>query len=91
MATFAPQTAAAVTAAYDFSGFANAVDVGGGNGALLIGILKANPALRGRVFDQPHVAPKAQEQIAAAGWRSAASSSRGASSTKSQTAPTCTS
>src|SRR4029077_6109724 len=47
MATFSAQTAAAVTGAYDFSAFANAVDVGGGNGALLIGILKANPGLRG--------------------------------------------
>jgi orsellinic acid C2-O-methyltransferase len=67
MATFSAQTAAAVTAAYDFSGFANAVDVGGGNGSLLVGILKANPALRGVVFDQPHVGTRAKEQIAAAG------------------------
>ena len=56
MATFAPQTAAAVAAAYDFSSFAKLADVGGGNGALLIGILNANPRLRGLVFDQPHVA-----------------------------------
>jgi len=32
------------------------VDVGGGNGALLIGILNANPHLHGAVFDQPHAA-----------------------------------
>jgi hypothetical protein len=67
MATFAPQTAAAVAAAYDFSPFRTVVDVGGGNGALLAGILKANPTLRGIVFDQPHVAPRAQEQIDASG------------------------
>jgi hypothetical protein len=67
MATFAPQTAAAVTAAYDFSAFKTLADVGGGNGTLLINILKANPGLRGIVFDQPHVCRRATEQIAAAG------------------------
>ena len=48
-------------------GFAKLADVGGGNGALLIGILQANPALRGVVFDQPHVVPRARAEIAAAG------------------------
>lgn len=67
MATFAPLTAAAVTSAYDFSSFGRVVDVGGGNGALLIGILRANPGVRGIVFDQPHVTVRAREQIAAAG------------------------
>jgi SAM-dependent methyltransferase len=67
MATFAPQTAAAVAAAYDFSGFGKIADVGGGNGAILVGILKANPRLRGLVFDQPHVGPRAKQHIAAAG------------------------
>jgi hypothetical protein len=67
MATFAPQTAAAVAAAYDFSQFKTLMDVGGGNGSLLIGILKANPSLRGIVFDLPHVASKAKESIKLAG------------------------
>jgi hypothetical protein len=67
MATFAPQTAAAVAAAYDFGSFRKVVDVGGGNGALLAGILAANPHLRGVVFDQPHVAERAKEQVASAG------------------------
>jgi hypothetical protein len=67
MATFAPQTAAAVAAAYDFSVFGKVADIGGGNGALLIGILQANPGLRGIVFDLPHVAERAKEQIEAAG------------------------
>jgi hypothetical protein len=67
MATFAPLTAAAVAATYDFSIFGKVADVGGGNGALLIGILKANPSLRGIVFDQPHVTERAKEQVAAAG------------------------
>ncbi len=70
MATFAPMTSAAVAASYDFSTFGTVVDVGGGNGALLIGILKANPDLRGIVFDQPHAAEKAAGNIAAAGLES---------------------
>jgi hypothetical protein len=67
MATFAPQTAAAVAHAYDFSTFGAVTDVGGGNGSLLIGILRANPALRGTVFDQPHVAERARAQVEQAG------------------------
>jgi hypothetical protein len=67
MATFKPWTAAAVATAIDFSAFGKVVDVGGGNGALLIGILKAYPSLAGVVFDQPHAAARAREQITAAG------------------------
>jgi hypothetical protein len=67
MATFAPQTAAAVVAAYDFSVFQKVADVGGGNGSLLIGILKANPGLRGIVFDQEHVVARAKDEVKAAG------------------------
>ena len=70
MATFAPITSAAVAAAYDFLAFGSVVDVGGGNGALLIGILKANPNLRGVVFDQPHAANIAIKKIAAEGLSS---------------------
>jgi SAM-dependent methyltransferase len=67
MATFAPQTAAAIAAAYDFSQFGTVVDVGGGNGALLIGILGANPRLRGIVFDRPQAAEGARDKVAEAG------------------------
>jgi hypothetical protein len=67
MATFAPQTAAAIAAAYDFSRFGTLVDVGGGNGALLIGILGAHPHLRGIVFDRPQAAEGARRRIAEAG------------------------
>ena len=70
MATFAPMTAAAIAAAYDFSPFRKLVDVGGGNGALLIGILKANPGLHGIVFDMPPAAEKARAAIAEAGLQS---------------------
>ena len=59
MADFTKHIATAVVAAYDFSPFRRIVDVGGGNGALLAGILKANPALAGVLFDLPQVADRA--------------------------------
>ena len=67
MADFTSQIAHAVAATYDFSDFALAVDVGGGSGALLAGILKAYPKLHGIVFDQPHVTERAKQQLEAAG------------------------
>ncbi|MGB7060882.1 MAG: methyltransferase [Candidatus Zixiibacteriota bacterium] len=48
-------TAAAVCAAYDFSRINKLVDVGGGHGILITTILRANPHLRGVVFDVPSV------------------------------------
>ncbi len=57
----------AVAAAYDFAPFRTIVDVGGGRGALTLGLLAAYPHLRGIVYDQPAVAAAAQEAIAAAG------------------------
>lgn len=53
--------------AYDCSRFPTVVDVGGGNGALLAGILKANPNSRGILFDQPHVVSGAEARLSAAG------------------------
>ncbi len=55
--------AAAIAAAYDFSTFATLVDVGGGQGALLGTILKANPALRGVLFDLPSVMTAAERRL----------------------------
>ena len=43
---------AAVVEAYDFSSAGLVVDVGGGNGALLAGILTAYPDVSGLLFDQ---------------------------------------
>jgi SAM-dependent methyltransferase len=70
MAAFTAQTAMAVAAAYDFSPFGTLMDVGGGNGALMIGVLQANSALRGVVFDLPRVIDGARPKIAAAGLAS---------------------
>lgn len=67
MAGWSKQTAAAVVAAYDFSGFGTIVDVGGGTGSLLAGILAATPSARGVVFDSPHVVSQAGATLASAG------------------------
>jgi orsellinic acid C2-O-methyltransferase len=67
MATFAPATAAALAAAYDFSRFGTVMDVGGGNGAILIGLLGANPKLGGIVFERPSAAEGARRKLAEVG------------------------
>ncbi len=46
--------------AYDFGRFGVVVDVGGGNGTLLAGLLAADPAMHGVLFDQPHVVASAE-------------------------------
>jgi orsellinic acid C2-O-methyltransferase len=70
MAAFTGRTAVAVAAAYDFSRFATIADIGGGNGALLIGILKAHREPKGTVFDQPGAADRARREIERAGMAS---------------------
>ncbi len=51
----------AIAAAYKFSGIRTLVDVGGGNGSLLATILKANPKLRGVLFDLASVSARAKQ------------------------------
>jgi hypothetical protein len=48
-------TAPAVVEAYDFSGIETLADIAGGHGYLLSQILRANPELKGILFDMPHV------------------------------------
>ena len=67
MADLTRMTAIAVAAAYDFAPFRTIVDVGGGTGALLFGILSAHPHLEGIVFDQPHVAERAVKEVGRSG------------------------
>ena len=57
------QDAEAIVAAYDFSGVATLVDVGGGHGTLLASILKAHPAMRGVLFERPSVAVGAKARL----------------------------
>jgi SAM-dependent methyltransferase len=58
---------AAMLDAYDFAGLGTLVDVGGGNGTLLVGTLQRNPGLRGVLFDRPHVVERARDNLRAAG------------------------
>ncbi|WP_439405052.1 methyltransferase [Bradyrhizobium sp. DASA03076] len=53
----------AIIAACDFSRFRHVADIGGGQGQLLAGILAANKALRGTLFDQPHVVSHAADVL----------------------------
>lgn len=57
---------AAVLARYPFSTFEKVIDVGGGDGSLLIALLQAHPTMKGVLFDLPHVAPKAKKRLAEA-------------------------
>jgi predicted O-methyltransferase YrrM len=59
--------AAALLAAYDFSGTGTIMDIGGGHGALIAAILQAHPTMRGMLFDLPHVIEGAREVIEAQG------------------------
>jgi hypothetical protein len=49
---------------YDFSGLRRVIDVGGGHGFLLAAILKANPVLRGVLFDLHDVVAGAGQILA---------------------------
>jgi hypothetical protein len=66
----AEQTASSVKAllaAYDFAGIRQLVDVGGGRGALVAGVLAAFPAMRGVLFDMPSVIATAAPTLAGLG------------------------
>ena len=67
MASSTQSMARAVAQAYDFSRCDTIVDIGGGTGAFLAGILHANPGMRGVVFDRPSVAEAAQGFLAGEG------------------------
>jgi ubiquinone/menaquinone biosynthesis C-methylase UbiE len=65
MSSFSSVATDAVIAAYDFGGIESLVDIAGGHGRMLTGILEANPQVRGILFDLPHVIAGAREQVAA--------------------------
>lgn len=52
---------------YDFGRFGTVVDVGGGNGKYIAGLLRAHPAVRGVLFDLPDVVDRAKPLLAEAG------------------------
>jgi O-methyltransferase/methyltransferase family protein len=56
-----------VATGYDFSTIGSIVDVGGGDGTMLIGILRHHPNVRGILFDRPHVIERARARFEEAG------------------------
>ncbi len=66
------ETALALVAGYDLSGLKRVVDVGGGDGTLVLAILRARPRAKGVVFDLPRVAELANARIKEAGLSSRA-------------------
>jgi O-methyltransferase len=73
VATWAP----AIVSAYDWGSLGHVVDVGGGNGTLLIALLRAYPTLLGTVVDLPTAAEAARKEFAAAGLADRADSVAG--------------
>lgn len=65
MSSFSGLATEAVIEAYDFAGVETLVDIAGGHGRMLTGILNANPNTRGILFDLPHVIAGAREKVAA--------------------------
>ena len=57
----------AVLDAYDLSGIGIVADIGGGNGSQITEILKKYPAMKGILFDLPHVVARAKERIQVSG------------------------
>lgn len=55
MTSISTVEAHAVADGYDFTGIGTLADVGGGRGYLLATVLKANPAMKGILFDLPRV------------------------------------
>ena len=56
-----------LAAAYEWETVGTIVDVGGGNGAFLAGILARHPTLHGILFDMPHVVASAPPLLESAG------------------------
>jgi hypothetical protein len=67
MSAVTAATNEAIGKLYDFSGFYTLVDVGGGHGGLITSILKANPKLKGVLFDAAEVIEGARPKIGEAG------------------------
>jgi hypothetical protein len=53
----------ALLQAYDFSGFGQMIDVGGGHGELMCAILKAYPSMCGTIYDLPCCATAARQKL----------------------------
>lgn len=67
MSGMTAQAIEAIHAVYDFAGINTIVDVGGGHGGLITGILKKNPSMRGILFDAPPVIAGAKSHVEESG------------------------
>ena len=67
MTGFSSRAMRAMLDAYDLSGIATLADVGGGLGTNLTAALSRYPAMRGVLFDQPHVVKRARPLLEVAG------------------------
>jgi hypothetical protein len=67
MVELSTRIAKAFIAVYDFGGARTVVDVGGGNGGMLVAVLQAHPGLRGVLFDLAQGLAGARAKIDAAG------------------------
>jgi hypothetical protein len=67
MASVTGRVNASLLDAYDFGRFGTIVDVGGNRGTLLAALLTRYPALRGVLFDLPHVVAGASDLLERAG------------------------
>lgn len=67
MSAMTAQANEAIHAVYDFAGINTIIDVGGGHGGLITGILNKNPDMRGILFDAPQVIEGAKASIQSSG------------------------
>ena len=67
MSELSAGAAPAVVAAYDFTGIETLADIAGGHGLLISQIVKANPQIKGILFDMPHVVAGSAETLRAHG------------------------
>jgi hypothetical protein len=67
MAAQTAASSAAILDAYSFAGVREMVDVGGGHGALIASVLRANAGARGILFDMPEVIATAGPALEKAG------------------------
>ena len=67
MTGFSGRETRAILDAYDLSDVRTLADIGGGAGSKLAGILSRYPAMRGLLFDLPHVVERARPMLEAAG------------------------
>jgi len=67
MTSLSKMVAKAVVEAYDFSSIRKLADIAGGHGSLLAAVIRANPHLKGLLFDVPQVIADAHAYIEAEG------------------------